>query len=143
MKYIIFLLLVAAFAACRDKPPTGPVEVHYGEDVCERCMMIISDQRFAAQYVTKKGDTKKFDDIGCLAAELKTDGGEDIASGIYVIDFAAGGWIDARKAHYMKSADIASPMGYGIAAFGSEEALKADPNYGPDAEIGGFGNIME
>lgn len=143
MRYVLFLLLAVLFAACGDKPQTGPVEVHYGEDVCERCRMIISDPRFAAQYVTKKGEAKKFDDIGCLAAELKTDGGEDIASGIYVADFAAGGWIDARKAHYLKSVDIASPMGYGIAAFGSEQALKSDPAYGPDAEIGGFGDIME
>ena len=143
MRYVLFLLLMAAFTACGDRPQTGPVEVHYGEDVCERCRMIISDQRFAAQYVTKKGYTKKFDDIGCLAAELKTDGGEDIASGIYVADFASGGWIDARTAHYLKSAEIASPMGYGIAAFGSEEALRSDPSYGPDAEIGEFDNIME
>ena len=143
MRYVLLLFLMASFAACGDKPQTGPVEVHYGEDVCERCRMIISDQRFAAQYVTKKGEAKKFDDIGCLAAELKTDGGEDLASGIYVADFASGGWIDARKAHYLKSADIASPMGYGIAAFGSEEALRTDPGFGPNAENGGFGNIME
>ncbi|MCL4243773.1 MAG: nitrous oxide reductase accessory protein NosL [Candidatus Dadabacteria bacterium] len=143
MRYVLFLLLAALFTACGDRPPTGPVEVHYGEDVCERCRMIISDQRFAAQYVTEKGEAKKFDDIGCLAAELKTDGGEDIASGVYVADFATGAWIDARKAHYLKSADIASPMGYGIAAFASEEALKSGPGYGPDAEIGGFDDIVE
>jgi copper chaperone NosL len=144
MRYALILFMALSMFACGDsKPPAGPAEVHYGEDVCDRCKMIISDQRFAAQYVMNDGRVKKFDDFGCMAAELGNDGGKDEVGGIYVTDFATGSWLDARKAHYLKSPDIASPMGYGIAAFGSLEALKSDTQYRPGAEISGFDDIME
>lgn len=144
MKYVLFLFVALSMFACGgDKPPAGPAEVHYGEDVCDRCKMIISDKRFAAQYAADSGQVKKFDDFGCMAAELGNDGGKDAVGGIYVADFATGAWLDARKAHYLKSRDIASPMGYGIAAFGSVESLKSDPQYSPEAEISGFDDIME
>lgn len=143
MRYALFLFVVLSLFACGgDKPPAGPAEVHYGEDVCDRCRMIISDSRFAAQYRAKDGHVKKFDDFGCMAAELGNDGGKDAVSGIYVTDFATTAWLDARKAYYLKSPDITSPMGYGIAAFGTEAALRADPHY-DDAESGGFDDIME
>ncbi len=144
MRYALILFMALSLFACGDgKPPAGPAEVHYGEDVCDRCKMIISDQRFAAQYRANTGQVKKFDDFGCMAAELGNDGGKDEVGGIYVTDFTTSAWLDARKAHYLKSPDIASPMGYGIAAFGTEAALKADPHNGPGAESGGFDDIME
>lgn len=144
MRYALFLFMALSLLACGgDKPPAGPAEVHYGEDVCDRCKMIISDERFAAQYATKTGQVKKFDDFGCMAAELGSDGGKDEVGGIYVTDFTTSAWLDARKAHYLKSPGIASPMGYGIAAFGTEAALRADPHHGAGAKSGGFDDIME
>jgi copper chaperone NosL len=73
MKYMLVLLLLMGLTACRDKIDSGPHAVHYGEDVCERCRMIISDKRFAAQFITRNGEAKKYDDIGCM---IETKSGE-------------------------------------------------------------------
>ena len=43
-----------------------PPEIHYGEDVCDACGMLISEAKFAAASVDQDGTAHKFDDIGDL-----------------------------------------------------------------------------
>jgi nitrous oxide reductase accessory protein NosL len=60
------LVLALALAACGGAPgaePTPPT-IHYGEDICDICGMIISEERHAASYVTEDGVGHAFDDIG-------------------------------------------------------------------------------
>lgn len=144
MKYVLALLLLAGLAACGDKTDTGPRTVHYGEEVCERCKMIISDKRFAAQYITEKGESKKFDDIGCMIDDLK-EAGERGGSllAVYIADFGTGEWLDAGKAFYLENGEFKSPMGYNIAAFGSGEAMNASPFNKNGKALGGFGELIK
>jgi len=144
MKYLLILLVLLGFTACRDKIDTRPHEVHYGEDSCERCRMIISDKRFAAQYITAEGEARKFDDIGCMTGDLKEAGkrGESPLA-VYVADYGTGEWIEAGKAYFLQNGELKSPMGYNIAAFGSAQEMSASPFYKDGKAPGGFGELTE
>ena len=80
----LFIFLIFAIS-CSDKPESGPVEIYYGEDICERCKMIISEKDFAAQYQLSNGKTHKFDDIGCMIHYV--DEHDNNISSVYMIDF--------------------------------------------------------
>lgn len=144
MKYLLILLVLLGFVACKEKRDTGPQIIHYGEDVCERCKMIISDKRFAAQYIPQRGEAKKFDDIGCMMESLgeeKKDGGGVLA--VYVTDYVTGEWIDGGKAFYLENTELKTPMGYGIAAFGNEESMRASPFYKDGQALGGIDDLQK
>lgn len=144
MKYLLILLAVLSFAACRDKIDTGPHVIHFGEDVCERCKMIISDKRFTAELIDQKGEALMFDDVGCMADYMKgseKEGAKPLA--MYVTDFGTGEWIDAGKAFYLLNPELKSPMGYNIAAFVSAEAMNGSPFREGGREAGGFGDLVK
>ena len=63
--FLLLLLIVSLLLGCvSNLDPSEPPEVHYGEDVCDACNMIISEPRFAAAYYTEDGAVRRFDDIG-------------------------------------------------------------------------------
>ncbi|MFI5324089.1 MAG: nitrous oxide reductase accessory protein NosL, partial [Thermodesulfobacteriota bacterium] len=142
--YIFALLVIMCLASSKEKRETGPQAIHYGEDVCERCKMIISDKRFAAQYITKRGEAKKFDDIGCMIDELKEgkNSGYRVLA-IYVTDYDTGEWIDAGGAYYLRNTELKTPMGYGIAAFGSEESLRSNRFFKGGQELGRLDDLLK
>ncbi|WP_456428499.1 nitrous oxide reductase accessory protein NosL [Nitratifractor sp.] len=115
-------LLLAAFgllgAGCGKKRPAGAVEaVHWDRDMCERCKMVLSERKYAAEIVDPKTNkVYKFDDIGCATLWLEEEHipWADRAK-IWVTDAKTGEWLDARKAKY--TSDSITPMAYGIAAF--------------------------
>ena len=144
MKYMLILLVLLGFVACKDRVDTGPQAVRFGEDVCERCKMIISDRRFAAQYITQSGEAKKFDDAGCMIDYLREAGkGVESALAVYVTDYGTGEWLEAGKAFYLRNPELKSPMGYNIAAFASGEEMNASPLYKGGKALGGFGDLMK
>lgn len=116
-------LIVALFVGwmmigCGD-PGTGPVDVHWDRDSCERCRMILSDKKHAAQirYVDaqKRSRVRLFDDIGCAVIWLEDKAWREVASTeIWTTDHRNGEWIDARKAYYIKGQ--LTPMEYGLGA---------------------------
>ncbi len=107
----LFLLLTAC-----GTPETGPVEVTWDRDHCERCMMALSDRHHAAQI--RGGEQHKsytFDDIGCAVLWLEDQPWkEQPAVEIWVNDHRNGDWIDARQAHYVRITH--TPMNYGFSA---------------------------
>jgi len=113
-------VLVAAvlLAGCRGGREPRPPAIRYGRDVCAECGMIISDERFAAAYVTKSGEVRLFDDIGDMLVYEKKDDQEPIA--YYVHDFRSRKWIPAEAAYYVRGESVKSPMGWNIAAFENE-----------------------
>ena len=123
-KLAVLIVLVLAIS-CGDKPESGPVKIYYGEDICERCKMIISEKDFAAQYKLSNGETVKFDDLGCMI-HYTHDTEKTPISEVYVVDYSSEGWIDGRKAYYIWNENINTPMGYGLLAF--KERSKAEDN---------------
>jgi copper chaperone NosL len=124
----ILSLCTILFSSCS----TEPVPIRIGKDNCEFCKMTISDNRFGAEIVTKKSKTYKFDDQHCIITFLKEGKvtPEDIA-GVYFVDFSdPNNLIDAKKAFFLQSPDLKSPMNGNIAAFSHGDSLaKALPKF--------------
>ena len=108
------LLLVVG---CAGEPAGGPPEIQYGLEECGYCRMIISEEKFAAATVDVAGDavgtTTRFDDVGCMVDYL---GEQSVVSTrtIWVHDHAAGDWISAESAWFVRDPRGTTPMGSGL-----------------------------
>lgn len=102
-----------------DEPP----EIVYGEDVCDRCNMIISEARYAASYVTPQGEVRLFDDIGGMVAHHH-EAPEEVAV-YWVHDYETGEWLKANEAFYVMGSDLITPMGFGIVACATRAEAEA------------------
>lgn len=119
--------LLLGTAACRSNDPgeIRPPEIHYGEDICEFCGMIISEERYAAGYLTEDGQEHIFDDIaGMVQAHLQARDGSPVIA-FFVHDYENTVWIRAETVHYVLSQELPTPMLSGLAAFSSVEAAEA------------------
>ena len=114
MKKIYWLFsLCFLIWACEIKPQ----EIKYGHDGCHFCKMTIVDTRHAAEIVTNKGKTFKYDAIECMLNDLQVWDEAPVA--LYLVsDYdQPKALIDATKAHYLISESIPSPMGAFLTAF--------------------------
>jgi copper chaperone NosL len=55
-------LVAISLLSCEIKPEP----LIMGKDACHTCKMILMDERFGAEIVTKKGKIYKFDDLNCM-----------------------------------------------------------------------------
>lgn len=116
---VTMLLLLSTLlltAACNNNVSTEPVPptIHYGEDLCQFCNMIISEERFAAGYLTQDGEERIFDDIGGMFQYHLQEQEEVMA--FFVHDYEEKSWIRAEKAYYVLSEELPTPMLFGIIA---------------------------
>jgi nitrous oxide reductase accessory protein NosL len=117
----VLALALTACGGAADAEPTPPT-IHYGEDLCELCNMIISEERYAAAYVTEDGHGHAFDDIGdMLRAQQEM---QEEATAFFVHDYEGRAWIRAETAHYVLSDNLTTPMVSGLAAFSAPEEAK-------------------
>ncbi len=116
---------LALVAGCHDAAPWPPVptSVALGEDACAGCLMITSDARFGAQLHDRQGGVQQFDDLGCWQKAVAGTHPELVAS--FLRSFPEGAWIRADRAFVVRSAELHSPMGSGLAAFATREAAAA------------------
>jgi nitrous oxide reductase accessory protein NosL len=120
----LLLLLTVLVAACGGGPDTtAPPEILYGQDVCDRCNMIISEERFAAAYWTTGGVARRFDDVGGMLAYYYEES-EEVAS-FWVHDYAGGRWLPAEEATYAFAPDLITPMGFGVVALATAAEAEA------------------
>lgn len=99
-----------------DEPPA----FRLGEEACAGCRMIINEQEHAAAIALATGEALKFDDLGCMILFLETD--KRPIRRYWVAAHQEGGWLEASRAHYVRSPRIPTPMGYGIVAVATAEA---------------------
>ena len=106
---------------------SGPSPLILGKDHCEYCKMTISDIRFGAEIITKKGKTIKFDDPQCALFFLKTVPDRSAAvSEIYFTDFSDHhALVPSAKAMFLKSQSLKAPMGGEFICFGNMDSLKS------------------
>ena len=143
----VLIFILALFSSCKDSPETGPREIYYGEYICERCKMIISEEVFSAQYLLPGGQVRKFDDLGCMLYYTSAgEGGEGEREDItayYVKDYTSGEWIDGGSAYYVWSQSIKTPMGHGILAIKDEDAARELAERENGRYLGGFNEVSE
>jgi copper chaperone NosL len=100
---------VFALAACG---PHRPAPIVYDADACDYCRMQISDPRFGAELVTKKGRTIKFDSIDCLLSYYKQANAAADVESVWVADVRHPGvLVDATQAHFVDLGAGRAPMG--------------------------------
>ena len=112
---------------------TDPVPLEYDKDQCDLCKMTISEVKFGAEIVTKKGKPFKYDAVECMLnavslGNVKTDE----IGGYFVIDAANPKLLtDAVKATYLISDNFPSPMGANLSAFANKpDAEKFQKDFG-------------
>lgn len=118
MKRIFFFICMITFCSSCT---VSPKAIEYGKDACSYCDMTIVDKTHAAQVVTNKGKSYKYDAIECLINEIAEKEEKNYAY-ILVTDFATPEkLIDAKKATYLVSEEIKSPMGANLSAFTNKD----------------------
>ncbi|MBT8293681.1 MAG: nitrous oxide reductase accessory protein NosL [Eudoraea sp.] len=126
-KLIYLSLVLFIFMSCE----VSPKSINYGSDGCHFCSMTIVDKQHAAQIVTQKGKVFKFDAVECMVNHLKD---VDVATiELFLVnDYQAPGeLIDAKKATFLISKEIPSPMGEYLSGFQSKveaENVEAENN---------------
>lgn len=116
---LIFLFTVSLLVlmSCSVKPQ----KIEYGKDACNFCKMNIVETKFAAQIVTNKGRSVKYDAVECLLNDIK-DKEEQSLAYILVTDYTKPKeLIDATKATYLISKKIKSPMGANLSAYATKK----------------------
>ena len=129
----LFVLLVSwLLAGCAPAAKgSEPPEIHYGEDLCSDCGMIINEPRFASGYTYEaepgRFESFIFDDIGDMLLHMQKKQALKPV-GWWVHDFDSEEWIDATAAYYVMSDQIKTPMFHGIIAYKDQAAAqqKAD-----------------
>jgi copper chaperone NosL len=125
LKHISILALLTLILGCN----AAPQPIDYGNDGCAYCSMTIVDKTHAAEIVTKKNKVYKFDATECMINfmdEFDTSEIELYLSNDYS---EPGTLIDAKKATFLISKNISSPMGAFLSAFEKKadaENMQAD-----------------
>lgn len=118
-KLLFAVPLILLFSSCQKHPEA----INYYNEDCANCQMTISDNRFGAELITKKGKILKFDSIECLVSYYYNFHNNDVES-LWVTDFNnPPNMIKTTEAFFLKSDKIQSPMGLNISAFSKKEDL--------------------
>ncbi len=120
---LVSAALLVAGCPAPTQPLDAPPDVRYAVDPCDRCQMIVSEERFAAAYVTPAGEARRFDDLGCLTAFLQ-ERPEDVAQ-VWAHDHETRAWVRGREATFVRAPGVITPMGTGLVA-AADPARAAD-----------------
>jgi len=120
MKLILSIILLI-LASCDNDKVLKPVDIHYGQDICERCKMIISEERFSSQMILKNGEVYNFDDIGGMITYVSENKINPETAVIYVKDFNTNKWLTSDEAVFISLENINSPMNFGLIAVSNNE----------------------
>jgi len=119
----IFSICLLTLISCNTKAETFVP----GKDNCHFCKMSITDTRFGAEVITKKGKIYKFDDLHCLAGFLgsKVVEEKEIAQTLTIDYNKPNSFIDVNKAFFLVADELKSPMGSNAAGFSSKDAANS------------------
>lgn len=120
---LLSIIVVAGIACSSSVDLDATPDFRVGEDICEQCGMIISEEAYAAAYRLNDGEQKLFDDIGDMVVHYRLN--DDDVAVFWVHDFNTVEWIRAEHAFFVASHDLVTPMGHGIAAFTDRTAAEA------------------
>lgn len=124
--------LALSLTGCADEPITGPPQLRLGRVECAECGMIVSEDRFSAAFLIDRRGRREhiaFDDIGCMLDHEREHDAADglVILGRFVHDHDTRAWAEAGEASFLLAEPdrLPTPMGSGIAAFGSRESAEA------------------
>jgi len=122
-------LLTIAAIACSARAD-GPPHLEEDRTACAHCGMLVSERMFAAGYRIADREARVFDDIGCLLEALRREDNAPAAR-FWFHDAATREWIDGKKAVFMRSPKLNTPMAGGMLAYAGEaQARRAAAEHG-------------
>lgn len=112
-------ITLLVFTSCSSQPQPFVA----GQDDCYVCKMGLADFRFGGEIITKKGKAYKFDDLRCMINYLKSNSLEekDISKTLTMNFNKPNEFIDVKKAWYLVSPELRSPMNSNSSGFVSKE----------------------
>jgi copper chaperone NosL len=123
-------LLVSAVALLASGCATGeppPASLDTRNDACAECRMAVSTGRFASQIVAPGEEPRFFDDLGCLAAHLRSPPDLPPRAVAYIADHRSGEWVSPSSTVFTRVPGLETPMGSHVVAHGSAASRDADP----------------
>lgn len=119
LKISLCFIYLSVLLSCKH----GLAPIDYGHDACMHCRMTIIDNRFAAEILTKKGKTYKFDDMTCLLSFLRENNMQNASTKIFVANYSnpSSPFLDAYTASYIHDEQLNTPMNGNYAAFSSTQ----------------------
>lgn len=118
------VLAAAAILVAGCAPQPEPIA--YGEDVGAFCRMVIVDERYGAELVTRRGRVFKFDSIECMAGYVLAMGDTADIHSLWVTPFQTPGTlIPVGEALILQSPALRSPMGANLTAFRATDITEA------------------
>lgn len=119
-------LAAVALTACGDEADASkPPKIRLGKDTCDRCGMLISDERHAAALVDDAGAARLFDDAGELVMTAREEG---VAGRRIWVHDDTPAWIDGTTAFYAVGQGAMTPMGTGVLVFATRDQAEAWAN---------------
>jgi copper chaperone NosL len=115
----------SALSAACGRGGTGPVPFQTGAP-CAYCRMTLVSPELAAEIVAPGEDPRFYDDIGCLANDLRKVAARPGAR-VYVADHRTAAPIDAATARYTRVDTLETPMGSHLVAHADDASRRADP----------------
>lgn len=123
--------IVILISSCNQKVTYEARDINFDRDVCYVCLMGLTDQRYNAQSINEFGEVHWYDDIGCLAEEMKDTETWNTWKGnkvkFWIGDASKendpSNWIDAEKAFFDYGKH--TPMGYGYSAYAQKPDSEA------------------
>lgn len=119
------LALAASGVSCADS--AGQPAALQGGEACAFCRMMVSDSRFAGQIVAPGEEPQFFDDIGCLANQLRS-ARPSAGAVAYVADHRTRSWVRASEAVYTRVDTLSTPMGSHLVAHADAASRDQDPD---------------
>lgn len=119
-------VLVAPMGGCDRETPDATPAIALGEDVCNECGMIISDERFAAATIVEgpRGpEPRLFDDYNCQINYDITHPDDRIVTR-WAHDYADATWVPTEHAWFVHSPALHTPMGSQTAAYKAHDAAE-------------------
>lgn len=137
---LVIATAVLAVPGCGREDAGGPPTIVLGDSVCNECGMIVSDERFATATIVQgqRGpEPRVFDDFNCQYNYERAHAGEAVITR-WSHGYLSSVWIPTEGAIFLRSPGLRTPMGSGVAAFGTraeaeqtKRDLEGDQSEGP------------
>jgi copper chaperone NosL len=112
---VLLACMLIGLCSCQSTAELKPLDIK-PNDTCHFCKLAIEQVQYAAEFITKDGFTRKFDDIDCMVKSAQKVKKTNVAA-FYVMDYANKQWVKGEEASFVKSERIQTPMNSGIIAF--------------------------
>jgi copper chaperone NosL len=139
MKPTLLTLAAALLTAACASTAGGPPEIHVDRTACSHCGMLISEPVYAAAYRAADGQSRVFDDIGCL---LKSMGKSGSVQRYWFHDGSSAEWIDGGAVAFVVSSDIRTPMGGGVIAYSDRTTANRTVQRHGGSIVGTLGELL-